>query len=365
MGTPKPHKGGVNFLFVKLTTDDGTIGYGECPWIEHRAFSTQRLIEELSEGFIEGQSPFEIENLRKNLYRSNHSLHVPGPLQAQVIGAVEIACWDIIGKSVDEPIYNLLGGKINDEIRSYTYLHYKWSPPASPEEAAEAVAEYVEQGFTGIKLDPIPPYVGPREISLAELNYAEDVIKTIRQAVGEDCDIIVGTHGQLTTADACKFANRIEPYEPLWFEEPVPPERSDEMAKVAKRTTIPIAAGERITTIHQAAELLEKGAVDVFQPNLGVVGLLEAKKMAGMAEGHYTQIAPWQYCGPIAWAASLHLDACSPNLLIQEGIERWEGFHAEIVEKTPSWEDGYIHPPSGPGLGVVLDEDALSKYPPQ
>jgi 2-dehydro-3-deoxyphosphogalactonate aldolase len=363
VGTPEPHKGGHNFLFIKLETADGLVGYGECPWTEFRTTTIAHLIEEFADGFIIGSSPFDIEWIRRKLYRSNPMLHVPGPLQAQLIAGVEMACWDLIGKRVGEPIYNLIGGSYRDEIRSYTYLHYEWEPPESPEAAAEAAASYHDQGFTGIKLDPIPPYEGPRELSLEELNYTESVISAIRDAVGESCDIIIGTHGQLTTADAIRFAQRLESYDPLWFEEPVPPERPDEMADVAERTSIPIATGERLTTVHQAAELLERDAVDVLQPNLGLVGISGAKKMAGMAEANYVQMAPWMYSGPILWAANLHFDAATPNFLIQEGIERWEEFHAELVQDAPDWNDGSIKPPSGPGLGIELDEQVLSDYP--
>jgi len=364
VGTPAPHKGGHNFLFVELKTDDGLVGFGECPWIEFRSQTTRSLIEELKEGFVIGSSPFEIESLRQRLYQSNHMLNVPGPLQSQVIAGIEIACWDLIGKYVEEPIYSLLGGKFNDQIRCYTYLHYEWEPPESPEIAAEAALKYFNQGFTGIKLDPIPPYEGPRPLSLRELNYAENVIKEIRNTVGDECDIILGTHGQLTPADAIKFAHRLEPYNPLWLEEPIPAERPDKMATVAEATEIPIATGERLTTIHQFAELFELDAVDIIQPNLGLVGITGAKKIAGMAEANYAFIAPWLYSGPILWAANLQFGASTPNFLIQESIERWEGFHAQIVHDTPNWENGYIEPPSDPGLGVELDTTAIKEYPP-
>jgi L-alanine-DL-glutamate epimerase-like enolase superfamily enzyme len=319
-------------------------------------------LDELANNFIIGLDPSNIEKLRDRLYRSNHALHVPGPLQAQAIAAVEMACWDIIGKKVNEPIYSLLGGEINNEVRSYTYMHYEWTPPAPPEEAAEVAKKYSEQGFTAVKLDPIPPYKGPREITLEELDYAESVVGAIRKAVGSKCDIIIGTHGQLNTSSAVKFAEKIEEYDPLWFEEPVPPERVDEMAKVADSTSVPVATGERITTTHQAAELLETNAAQIVQPNVGMTGILEAKKIAGMCEAHYAQVAPWMYCGPVAGAASVHLDVCSPTFLIQEGIEQWDGFHAELLEEPIIWKDGHIQPPTGPGLGIELDEDVLADH---
>lgn len=363
VGTPKPHRGGNNFLFVKLTTVDGVVGYGECPWPEHRLRTLERLVDEMAE-FVVGTDAHDVEQLRQDLDQSSHWFNIPGPLQAQVVAGIEMACWDIIGKEAGEPIYNLLGGVVNDPIRSYTYIHYEWEPPASAEEAAAVVQSYVDRGFTGVKLDPIPPFSGNRAVSVEELDYAEDVVRTIRQQVGDSCDIILGTHGQLTTASAIRFAHRLEQYDPLWLEEPVPPERTDEMAKVSAATDIPIATGERLTSIYQIAELLERDAVDVIQPNLGFVGFLGAKKVAGMAETHYAQIAPWIYCGPIQWAAALHIDAATPNFLIQEGIEGWDGFHRELVEGAPTFEDGYFTPPSEPGLGVTLDEDVAAQNPP-
>ncbi len=362
VGTPEPHKGGINFLFVRVETSDGLVGWGECPWIEYRGRTMAALIDELAAVFLDDVSPFAIEELRRRLYRSNHSLHVPGPLQAQAIAGIEMACWDLVGKHVGEPVYNLLGGRINDAIRTYTYLHYEWHPPDKPAAAAEAASDYVDQGFTGIKLDPVPPYDGPRALSPGDRKYAADVVAAVREAVGDEVAIIIGTHGQLTTHSAIELAAELEPHDPLWFEEPVPPERPDEMAKVAAATSIPIASGERLTTIHQAGQHLAEGAVDVIQPNVGMLGLLEARKVAGMAQAQYAQVAPWLYCGPVAAAANIHLDVCTPNFLIQESIEQLDEFHAEILEEPLTWEAGYLEPPTDPGLGVAVDEAVAAEH---
>ena len=178
------------------------------------------------------------------------------------------------------------------------------------------------------------------------------------------CDLLIGTHGQMTTSSAIRLAKRLEPYDPLWFEEPVPPENVAEMARVARQTSIPIATGERLATKYEFARLLEKQAASILQLALGRSGgILEGKKIAGMAEAHYAQIAPHLYCGPIEGAANIQLDTCSPNFLIQESIETWGGFHAEILKEPVRWEDGYIIPPTKPGLGVELDEDVAAKHP--
>ena len=257
-------------------------------------------------------------------------------------------------------------------LASYLYADPDREPPPGgvqqhPEAAAERALAYVEQGFTAVKLDPVggQSSFDPRELSLKTLRRAEEVVRGVRAAVGDRCDILIGTHGQMTTASAIRLAQRLEPFDPLWLEEPVPPENPREMARVARATTIPIATGERLATKFEFAELLELGAASILQPALGAVGgILEAKKIAGMAEAHYAQIAPWMATGPIAGAASIQLDVCSPNFLIQEGIGTWGGIHAELLVEPIRWEKGYIIPPTAPGLGVELDEEAVARRPP-
>ena len=204
----------------------------------------------------------------------------------------------------------------------------------------------------------------PVQISLRVLENTEAVVKGIREAVGDKCDILMGTHGQMTTSSAIRLARRLEKYDPLWFEEPVPPENRDEMARVAHHTSIPIATGERLATKYEFRELLDKKAASILQFALGRVGgILEAKKIAGMAEAYYAQIAPHLFAGPVEAMANIQVDTCSPNFLIQEGIQTWGGFHAEILKEPIHWQDGYIIPPTGPGLGVELDEEVAAQHP--
>jgi L-alanine-DL-glutamate epimerase-like enolase superfamily enzyme len=186
----------------------------------------------------------------------------------------------------------------------------------------------------------------------------------VREAVGDGCDLLLGTHGQFTPSGAVRLAQRLERFDPLWFEEPTPPEMPEEMARVARATSIPIATGERLTTKYEFSRVLQTGAASILQLNLGRVGgLLEAKKIAGMAEAHYAQIAPHLYCGPVVGAANIQLSACTPNFLLLEGIREWNGFHAEILKTPIVWEDGYVIPPTAPGLGVELDEDVAARHP--
>jgi 2-dehydro-3-deoxyphosphogalactonate aldolase len=183
--------------------------------------------------------------------------------------------------------------------------------------------------------------------------------------VGNQCDLLFGTHGQMTPASAVRLARRLEKFDPLWFEEPVPPGQADAMAEVAKKTSIPISAGERLTTKYEFLELLQKGAASILQMNLGRVGgILEAKKIAGMAEGFYAQIAPHLYNGPVGAAASIQLATATPNFLLQESIMTWDGFHAEILQQPIRWEEGFIIPPTEPGLGVELNMDVVRSHSP-
>jgi 2-dehydro-3-deoxyphosphogalactonate aldolase len=370
VATPPPHKGGYHWVFLKLTTDAGIAGYGEAHWVPFRPPSVVQLMRDMGERFVIGSDPFKIEQLWQTLYASEYGQH-PDLTKVGVITAFEMACWDIVGKALGQPIYNLLGGQLWDKLRAYTYLYpppedvlWETNVHGDPKLAAERASFYVDQGFTAVKYDPIPQAgISPRQLSLHVLDNAEAVTERVRNAVGSKCDILIGTHGQMTTSSAIRLAKRLEKYDPLWFEEPVPPENVDEMARVARATSIPIATGGRLSTKYEFAELLGKQAAQILQMDLGRVGgILEAKKIAGMAEAHYAEIAPHLWCGPIAWAAAIQLDACSPNFLIQEGIETWDGFYAEIVKEPPKWEHGYIIPPQGPGLGVELNEEVARQH---
>ncbi|MDJ0752280.1 MAG: mandelate racemase/muconate lactonizing enzyme family protein [Ardenticatenaceae bacterium] len=368
---PPPHFGGPYFIFVKLITSGGLEGVGEAYGVPFGPHTVARMIEDVGERFVIGFDPFKIESLWRIVYSSGYTQHPDLSLMG-VLSAIEMACWDIIGKSLDKPVYELLGGQIYEKLRSYTYL-YPAADQADDESvyyeadlAAERAAAYVEMGFTAVKFDPLYPYTAfdPRQPSMTLLDRAEAFVKKIREAVGSRADLLVGTHGQFTTAGAIRVARRIEPYDPLWFEEPVPPENENEMAKVAAATSVPIATGERLTTKYDFARILRAGSASILQMDLGRVGgLLEAKKIAGMAEAHYAQIAPHLYCGPIVGAANIQLAACSPNFLILEGIETWGGFHAKILKKSIVWQDGYILPPTEPGLGVELNEEVAVRYP--
>ena len=378
VSTPPPHRGGRHWVFVKLTTDDGLVGVGEVYKAPFHPLTVAKMIEDVGETYVLGSDPFQIERLWRAVYYGegyeshDHHQH-PDHALTGVLSALEMACWDIVGKALNQPVYNLLGGRYHDKLRSYTYL---WPAPGDtsrrpthtdPDAAAASARAHVEEGFTALKFDPLIDVMGnrdPREPPLDRLDNAEAVVRAVREAVGNRADILIGTHGQSTTSGTIRFARRIEQYDPLWFEEPVPPENRDEMARVARATTIPVATGERLATKFEFRELLEKQAAAILQMALGRVGgILEARKIAGMAEAYYAQIAPHLYCGPIEAAANIQVDTCSPNFLIQESIGRFDGFHAEILKEPIQWENGHIIPPTKPGLGVELNEEVVAAHP--
>ena len=361
VGNPPPGFGGRYFIFVKLTTDGGVCGFGEGYGIPFHPSAAKAMLEDFCGRNVVGCDPFQIERLLRIGYADNYAGR-PDLSLAAAISAAETACWDIIGKELNKPIYALLGGKIREKLRGYTYLYPTENLPnvyGDPHQAAEKAAECVKRGFTAVKFDPVGPYTAfdPRQLSLESLLRAEEFAKLIREAVGGKCDLLIGTHGQMTPASAIRLARRLEKFDPLWLEEPTPPDNPQAMAKVAHATSIPIAAGERLAMKSEFASLLNCDAAAILQMNLGRVGgILEGKKIAALAESHHAQIAPHLYNGPIAGAAAIQLAACSPNFLIQEGIEEWGGFHADLLKSPIRFEDGYIIPPTAPGLGVELNE---------
>lgn len=239
-----------------------------------------------------------------------------------------------------------------------------FSAPDPPEKAAECAVKMVEQGYTLFKLDPLPPMCNPqpRDVDLKELRYVDALFKAMRDAVGDECDISLGTHGQFTTHSAIRLAKILERYDALWFEEPIPLENVDEMARLAAHTTVPIAQGERLCTKWEFRQLLDHHAAQIIQLNVGTSGILESKKIAGMAEAYYASVAPWHYSGPVSHAASIQLDVTLPNILAQEG--NLGPFHSEIVEYPVKIEDGFVIPSNEPGLGFGrVKEELFDDHP--
>ena len=369
VGNPPPHFGGRYFVFVKLTTDSGVSGIGEAYCVPFSPHLVAQMIEDVFARYAAGTDPHDIENLWRRVYSSGFTQHSDLSLMG-VLSALEMACWDIIGKEAGQPVYKLLGGQVHERLRAYTYIYPRAGDQTDvyhdPDLAAERAAEYLGMGFTALKFDPAGPYSAfdGRQLSLEALDLCERFALKLREAVGSRADLLFGTHGQMTAAGAIRLAKRLEAADPLWLEEPVPPDAPEEMAKVARATSIPIATGERLSTKYDFARLIEAGGAAILQMNLGRVGgLLEAKKIAGMAETRHLQIAPHLYCGPVVGAANIQMATATPNFLILESIEEWGGFHSEILKTPIQFEQGYVIPPTTPGLGVELNEAVARANP--
>ena len=356
-----PFRGGAKFLFLRLTTDEGVVGLGERPTGHTPDLKSQiALLHDIVDRFVVGQSPFDIEAIWQRIYASNHDYRHPSLYGTPALSAIEMALWDIVGKATGQPIYNLLGGRCHDKLRAYAYMPTDgvWENPAR---AGEIAAKLVAEGNTACKIDPFMPYFPlPRDFPLKTIKHAAKIFQAIRDAVGDELEIGIGTHGQFSTAGAIRVAKVFEEYNPFWFEEPVPPENVDEMARVAAHTSIPIASGERLVTLYEFSELLAKQAAQIIQLDVGQCGgILEAKKIAAIAEAHYAMIAPHMYVGPVAAAAAVQVDTCSPNFLIQE--YNGGSLHQDLFVEPIRFENGFIEPPTTPGLGIELNEEIVKR----
>ena len=365
---PPPGWGGRYWIFVKLTTDNGIVGWGECYASSIGPEAMEVVIKDIFERYFLNESPSDFEKMFRRTYSSGFTQR-PDLTVMGAFSGLEIACWDILGKHFDCPTWQLLGGKINERVRAYSYLypleHHDlndfWT---TPEMAAESAIDLVNRGFTAVKFDPAGPYTmrGGHMPAMSDIKLSINFCRAIREAVGDNADILFGTHGQFTTAGAIRLGKAIEPYSPMWFEEPIPPDNLSEFSKVQSAVGIPIATGERFTTKMEFAEVLKSGGVSIIQPALGRAGgIWEMKKAAAIAEVFNAQVAPHLYAGPIEWAANIQLAASIPNLLIAETIET--PFHKSLVNEKIKVEDGYIQVSDEAGLGIEVNEKLAEENP--
>ena len=369
VANPPPSFGGAYWAFVKLTADNGISGIGEAYGAPFHPHALTAMFADVCARHVIDADPFDTEKLWKIIYARNYTQRPDAGLCA-VLSAVDMACRDMVGKELGIPVYKLLGGMVRERLRAYTYLYPQEGDHGNvytdADLAAERAATYARQGFTAVKFDPLNTYgaFDPRQISLHELSRAEDFAGKIREAVGGQCDLLIGTHGQMTPAAAIRLSQRLEKYQPLWLEEPTPPENPAAMAQVARQSTIPIAAGERLCGLHEFARLLEAQAAAILQPAPGRAGGIgEMKKIAALAESRHVHLAPHLYCGPVAAAANIHVAASIPNFLILECVQTLGGFHADILQTPLRWEDGYVLVSQAPGLGVELNEEVAAAHP--
>lgn len=365
---PAPGWGGRYWILVKLTTDTGITGWGECYAATIGPEAMRHVIEDVFNRHMQGQSPENIEWMFRRVYSSGFTQR-PDLTVMGAFSGLEIACWDILGKDRDRPVHALMGGRMNDRLRAYTYLYPQdghdidafWN---DPDLAAKSAAAMVAKGYTAVKFDPAGPYTMRGGHMPAQSDIAQSVAfcRAIRDAVGERADLLFGTHGQFTPAGAIRLGQALEPYQPLWFEEPTPPDMIEDMARVAAQVRIPVATGERLTTKTEFAAVLRAGAAEILQPALGRAGgLWETKKIAAIAEVFGAQMAPHLYAGPVEWAANIQLAASIPNLLMIETIET--PFHSDLIKNTITVEDGFVIPSDAPGLGIDVDEDLARAHP--
>ena len=365
---PAPGWGGRYWILVKLTTDTGIHGWGECYASSVGPDAMSSVIRDVFERHMAGEHPGNIELMFRRAYSSGFTQR-PDPTVMGAFSGLEIACWDILGKDSGKPVWALLGGCMNDRVRAYSYLfplprHKMPDFWVSPSMAAESAQHLVDKGYTAVKFDPAGPYTirGGHQPAMSDIATSAAFCKEIREAVGDRADILFGTHGQFTTSGAIRLGHAIEPYRPLWFEEPLPPDNLAEFSKVADAVRIPVAAGERLTTKTEFAALLRTGGASILQPALGRAGgIWEMKKVAGMAEAFNAQMAPHLYAGPVEWAANVHFAVSIPNLLMAETIET--DYHDKLIKGAIRVDDGFIPAPTAPGLGVEVDEALARSHP--
>jgi galactonate dehydratase len=340
-----------NYIYVKIETDEGLVGWGESTI---GPLTVASMVEEYGKLLI-GKDPFRIEEHWQMLFHHFQNVR-SGPIQMPAISGIEVALWDIKGKALGVPIYEMLGGKMRDRIWCYG----RWDGD-SVEEAVERALSFTEQGLTALKGDPFN-HRG-RFVPIAAERLAVAKLKAVREAVGEDVELIIEAHGRLAPTDAIRIGNAMEEFRPYAYEEPVPPENLDALEKVAHSVNIPIATGERLFTKWEFAELLHRQIISMVQPDvIHCGGILETKKIAAMAEAYYIGFQPHNPYGPICTMASLQLDVCTPNFMIQEGgIKPW--FQDACIGDFPTQKDGFLSIPTGVGLGVEMNEEWLRAHP--
>lgn len=349
-----------NLTFVQVITDDGLEGVGEVRMVNH----TDALLGYLAEAVpnhVLGHDPTNIESLVQRMYRDDYAR--AGEIAMSAIATIEIACWDIIGKALGKPVYQLLGGAVRDRIKAYANGWY--TVERSPHEFHQAARRVIEKGYRALKFDPFG--AGYYELDYAEKIKAIALVEAVRDAVGPGVEILVEMHGRFNPATAVEIARELEQFKPSWIEEPVPPENLAALKKMSDKVSIPVATGERLHTRHDYRPLFEMQAADIIQPDITHFGgLLEAKKLAAWAEIYYMLVAPHNVGGPVSTATAIHFAASTPNFKIQEHFNDFtESWVKDSAPGNPEVVDGYFALPQGPGLGVKLNQDVVRAHPQQ
>lgn len=346
----------TNWVFVKVYTDEGITGVGEAT-LEYKEKALFGAIEHIKE-YLVGKNPLTIEKHWHDIYRDAYWRG--GAVLMSALSAVETALWDILGKSVNLPVYQLLGGKVNDKVK--IYVNGWFAGAKTPEEFAAKAKEAKKRGVLAMKWDPFgKSYL---EISNKDLNTALECVGAVRDAVGDEVDLLIEGHGRFNIATGVKIAKELEQFKPMWFEEPTPPDSLDALLEVKKKSPVPISAGERLYTRYEYKRLFEMRCADFIQPDISHAGGIgELRKIGAMSEAYYVGFAPHNPSGPIANAATLQLAACSPNFSILEIMYSDVDYRDQITNEDLVYENGYMKIPDKPGLGIEIDENECEKHP--
>ncbi len=346
----------TNWVFVKVYTDEGIDGVGEAT-LEYKEKALVGAVEHIKE-YLVGKNPLEIEKHWHATYRDAYWRG--GPVLMSALSAVEMALWDILGKSLNVPVYQLLGGKVNDNAR--IYVNAWFSGAKTPDEFAEKAKIAVQRGVTAMKWDPFgKAYL---EISNKDLNTALECVAKVREAVGNEVDLLIEGHGRFNIPTGIKIAKELEQFKPMLFEEPVPPDNLDALKEVRDKSPVAISAGERLYTRWDYKPMFDKMAADFIQPDISHAGgIMELKKIAAEAECRYIAFAPHNPSGPVANAATLQLAACCPNFSILEIVYSDVEWRKDVTNESLEYKDGFITIPDKPGLGIELNEEECLKHP--
>jgi galactonate dehydratase len=357
----KHHNASRNWLVIKLLTDDPKLyGLGDASPMEDEE-EVKSIIKTWFNKYLRDKDPLESEVLWTNLYHDPHARG--GRLATTALSGIDIALWDLKGKILKQPVWKLLGGSQRKKIRVYANGWY--TNPGAPDLNAEETKKVIDMGYTALKFDPF----GQKnyyKISASEMNIAEERVEKVRNAVGENIDILIEGHAKFNVMNAIKIGKRLEKYRPFWFEEPVSEERVSELLEVRRKVDIPIATGERLYTKFPFAEIIEKHAADVLQPDIANAGgITELKKISAIAESKHITMAPHNVCSPVGAIAEMHLVKSIINFEIQEyHAEFYSNHYFTVFNGFPRQSEGYVELSNNPGLGLEINQEEIDKHPP-
>ncbi len=349
-----------NWVFTRVHTDEGLYGVGEGT-LNGFAKTVEAAIHELAPFYI-GMDPFQIETITQRMWRDVYS--DGGQIQGCAVAAIELACWDIMGKALGKPVYALLGGRCHQRLRAYANGWYRGE--RTPEAFGKAARRVVQAGYTALKFDPFGS--AWRKMDLADEDLSINIVAAAREAVGPRVDVLVEGHNRFSVEQALRIARRLVPYAPTWFETPVPPQNIGAMVEVARQSPVPIACGEDYCNKQQFAELLKHDAVHILQPEpLNLGGLLITKQVAGMVDAHFGVVCPHSAQGPVCTAACAHLNFATPNFFLHEVFDEFNvadnPWQADVLLNPVTVKNGYIEIPDRAGLGVDLNLEVIRAHP--